>query len=321
MAKSPESITHLVKPQNIAPPFFLCRDQRHGSIGGAASARAPQCQRQIIARGTSGQSRVKGHRWRQLPRTVPAPTVFMRNNLQEGERKMGILSRFSDIMSANINAILSKAEADNADKLLEKYLRDAKESLAQVKAETAAVIAEETGLARKLADNETECHKYENYAAAAVKKGNDDDARKFLTYKNRLETEREDLFSQYARAKENSEKMRQMLKKLFDDINASEDKIRELKQKLTMAKQQEKLNKLTEQFANTPLSAADSLFDAVQKRVDAADAAMALDKAFLKETNEVENLAKKYDATSQGFKPDQVEDQLARLKAGLQKQS
>ena len=234
---------------------------------------------------------------------------------------MGILSRFSDIMSANINAILSKAEADNADKLLEKYLRDAKENLAQVKAETAAVIAEETGLARKLADNETECHKYENYAVAAVNKGNDDDARKFLTYKNRLETEREELFSQYGRAKENSEKMRQMLKKLFDDINASEDKIRELKQKLTVAKQKEKLNKLTEQFANTPLSAADSLFDAVQKRVDAADAAMALDKAFLKETNEVENLAKKYDATSQGFKTDQVEDQLARLKAGLQKQS
>ena len=233
---------------------------------------------------------------------------------------MGILSRFTDIMSANINSLLSKAEAGSADKLLEKYLKDAKDNLAQVKAETAAVIAEETGLARKLADNEAECDKYENYAAAAVKKGNDDDARKFLTYKNRLETERDGLSSQYARAKDNSDKMRQLLKKLLDDINAAEDKLRDLKQKLTVAKQQEKLNKLDERFAQSnPLSNADSLFDAVQKRVDAADAAAALNKEFVKETHEVEDLAKKYSAITQEVKADQVEDQLAMLKASLGK--
>ena len=233
---------------------------------------------------------------------------------------MGILSRFTDIMSANINSLLSKAEAGNAEKLLEKYLKDAKENLGQVKAETAAVIAEETGLARKLSDNERECDKYENYATAAVKKGNDDDARKFLTYKNRLEKEREDLSSQYNRAKDNSEKMRQLLKKLSDDIIASEDKLRELKQKLTIAKQQEKLNKLGERFAqNNPLSGADSLFDAVQKRMDAADATAALNKEFVKETHDIEDLAKKYDATTQEVKGDQVEDQLAMLKASLEK--
>ena len=139
---------------------------------------------------------------------------------------MGILSRFSDIMSANINSLLSKAEGANADKLLEKYLRDAKDNIAQVKAETAAVIAEETGLARKLDDNETNCKKYESYAVAAVKSGNDADARKFLTYKSHLETERVELAAQYHRAKDNSEKMRQMLKKLSEDVVAAESKRR-----------------------------------------------------------------------------------------------
>lgn len=231
---------------------------------------------------------------------------------------MGILSRFTDIMSANINSLLSKAEANNADKLLEKYLKDAKDNLAQVKAETAATIAEETGLARKLAENEANCKKYENYAMAAVKKGNDNDARKFLTHKSHLEEERANLTSQYNRAKDSSEKMRQLLKKLSDDINASEDRLKELKQKLTVAKQQEKMNKFNEKFDN-PLNNADSLFDAVQKRVDAADAAAALNKELSNEAHEVEDLAKKYDLTTQEVKADQVEDQLAMLKASLGK--
>ena len=233
---------------------------------------------------------------------------------------MGILSRFSDIMSANINSVLSKAEANNADKLLEKYLLDAKENLGQVKAETAAVIAEETGLARKLADNEAESKKYESYAMAAVKNGNDTDARKFLTHKNSLDTERADLTSQYNRAKDNSEKMRQLLKKLTDDINATEDKLEELKRNLAVAKQQEKVNKLEEKFSRNPLSNADNLFEVVQKRVDAANAAASLNSEFTKETNEVEELAKKYDAATQEVRTDQVKDQLAALKASLGKQ-
>jgi phage shock protein A len=233
---------------------------------------------------------------------------------------MGILSRFTDIMSANINSLLSKAEASNADKLLEKYIKDAKDNVTQLKVEATAVIAEETGLARKLADNEAECKKYESYAAAAVKKGNDDDARKFLTYKNHLGSERMDLSTQYARAKDNSEKMRQLLKKLTDDIYAAENKLGELKRNLAVAKQQEKLNKFDEKFGNNPLSGADSLFDAVQKRVDAAYAAAALDKELVKETREVVDLAKKYDAATQEAKVDLVEEQLATLKASFGKQ-
>ena len=46
-------------------------------------------------------------------------------------------------MRANINDLLTGAENKNAEKLLNQYLRDAREDYAQVKNETASVMAEE----------------------------------------------------------------------------------------------------------------------------------------------------------------------------------
>ena len=59
---------------------------------------------------------------------------------------MGILTRFKDIMSANINALLDKAE--NPEKMIDQYLRNLENDLASVKAETASVIAEEKAAKR-----------------------------------------------------------------------------------------------------------------------------------------------------------------------------
>lgn len=63
---------------------------------------------------------------------------------------MGILSRFGDIISANINDLLDKAE--DPAKMIGQYLRKAKDDLTEVKVETAAVIAEETLCGRLLND-------------------------------------------------------------------------------------------------------------------------------------------------------------------------
>ena len=51
-----------------------------------------------------------------------------------------ILKRFKDIMAANINQLLDKAE--DPEKMIDQYLRDMEEDLGRVKAETAAVMAE-----------------------------------------------------------------------------------------------------------------------------------------------------------------------------------
>ena len=48
---------------------------------------------------------------------------------------MGVIQRFKDIMSANINAMLDKAE--NPEKMIDQYMRNLEDDLGKVKAETA----------------------------------------------------------------------------------------------------------------------------------------------------------------------------------------
>lgn len=230
---------------------------------------------------------------------------------------MGILSRFTDIMSANINSVLSKAESKNADKLLEKYLLDAKDSLGQAKAEAAAVIAEEMAISRKLSENDELSKKYEGYAAAALKSQNEDDARKFIAYQMELEQKKNDLSKQYAIAKENSDKMRQMTNKLTNDIQEAQAKLDEAKQKLTMAKQQENLNKFNEKFNESPLGNFDNLLDKVQKRVDTAEAAASLQSSAERSKAEIEDLAQKYEQKGNEAAGVSIEDRLAQLKANV----
>ena len=67
---------------------------------------------------------------------------------------MGILERFTDIIKANINDLLDKAE--DPAKMIDQYLRDMTEDLTEVKRETAGVMAEETRSKRMLEDNNRE---------------------------------------------------------------------------------------------------------------------------------------------------------------------
>ena len=207
---------------------------------------------------------------------------------------MGILKRFGDIMRANINDIVSNAENKNAEKLLNQYLRDAREDYAQVKRETASVMAEEAAAKRRLDEVKDQVARYEQYAAKAVQAGNDADALKFLEAKGQLSPKLADAQAQYDIAQRNSQQMREMTKKLMSDIQEAESKMSELKAKLRMAESREKMQDLSQKLGGSSLSGFDSLADAVQKRIDAADAAASLDSQ-LNHDFGISDLEKKYE--------------------------
>ena len=116
---------------------------------------------------------------------------------------MGMLERFNDIVKSNITALMDKFE--DPEKMVEQYLIDLTEDLAEVKEETASVMAEETRCKKAVADNEKAVEKYLKLAKAALEAGNEGDARIFLEKKNELAALGENLKAAWEAAKVNAD--------------------------------------------------------------------------------------------------------------------
>ena len=229
-----------------------------------------------------------------------------------GKFKMGILARFKDIMASNINALLDKME--DPEKMIDQYMRNLESDLGKVKAETAAVMADEKRAKRELDECQAEVDKLQSYAEKAVKAGNDDDARQFLAKKQTLSTQLTSLQQTYLIAKDNASKMRQMHDKLVNDINELNARRDAIKAKIKVAKAQQTVNKIGANMSNSQesLSAFSKIEAKANKMLDEANAMAELNASTSFEDS-VEELEKKYSA---GNSP-QVDDELAALKAKM----
>lgn len=218
---------------------------------------------------------------------------------------MSIIGRFKDIMSANINALLDKAE--NPEKMADQYLRNMNSDLAKVKAETAAVMAEEQRAKREYHECQADMEKMESYAMKALQAGNESDARKFLERKTSLESKLSELQAANQIAATNAAQMRKMHDKLVSDIGELE-----IKAKWAVAKTQERINKLGASVSSTSqsMSAFGRMEDKVNKALDQANAMAELNSV---PQDDMADLTAKYDTGGSS----QVDDELAALKAKM----
>ena len=223
----------------------------------------------------------------------------------------GIIKRFKDIMSANINALLDKAE--DPEKMIDQYLRDMESDLGKVKAETAAVMAEETRAKRELDECGQEIEKMQRYAEKALTAGNEEDARKFLEKKAQLARNKETCQQVSDSASANAEKMKEMHDKLTKDIASLNERKASIKAKLAAAKAQQRMNDLTAKVGNVSVTDGVSAFDRMEAKadrmLDEANAMAELNTPSSEDLS-VEDLKKKYDG---GASAD-VDDELAALK-------
>ncbi len=197
--------------------------------------------------------------------------------------------------------------------MIEQYLRDLTENLAEVKEATAAVMAEEARCKRLLDDNQAEVLKYEDLARKALAAGNEDDARVFLRKKSELDGKSAGLLAAYEGAKDNASKMRQMHDKLVSDIETLQERKEVIKAKTAVAKTQDKVSKMTS--AGDRAEGARSAFDRMEAKADAMlERSNAMAELSAAPKSDAEELEKKYE--SMGLDAD-VEDDLAKLKASM----
>ena len=224
---------------------------------------------------------------------------------------MGILERFSDIIKANVNDWLDKAE--DPAKMIDQYMRNLTESLAEVKRETAGVMAEEARTKRLFDDNAAEIKKLDDLARKALKAGNEDDARIFITKKQQLETKAASLQTTYSAAAENAQKMRQMHDKLVSDIETLNSRREAVKAKVAVAKTQEKVNKVTS--GADKAAGAMNAFDRMEAKADQMlDRANAMTELNQQPVDAVASLEAKYAAKEGSIA---VDEELAKLKEEL----
>lgn len=222
-----------------------------------------------------------------------------------------ILDRFTSIVKANVNELLDRAE--DPAKMVDQYLRELTEELAEVKEATAGVMAEEARCERMVNDNKADIKKYEDLARRALKSGNEGDARTFLAKKQELQARDEGFAIAYDAAHENARKMREMHDKLVADIDTLNTRREAIKAKVAVARTQDRVNELTS--VGDRAEGAMNAFKRMEAKADAMlDVSNARQELDAKPADTAEALEDKY---VQAGMTAAVDDELARMKKDM----
>jgi phage shock protein A len=152
---------------------------------------------------------------------------------------MGIFSRFSDIVNANINAVLEKAE--DPEKIIRLMVQEMEDTLVEIRSAAAKCIADRKELGRHIDYLELEQEEWSRRAELAVRREREDLARAALIEKQAIGDQ--------------VEKMKAELENLDAQLDKFNGDITQLQSKLTDAKTRQRSIVIRHKTATSQLSA------------------------------------------------------------------
>jgi len=220
---------------------------------------------------------------------------------------MGIFTRFRDIVSSNINAMLDKAE--DPEKLIRLMIREMEDTLVEIKASCAGVMANSKKVQRQMEEAQSRGKYWEEKATLAVNKGRDDLAREALVERRR-----------YA---ERAEALEQELGEHNALVEQYQDDIRQLEDKLGAAREKQRVLVQRHIHANRKKRAQEEI-----RRMDSSEAILKFEEL----ENRIERMEAEADLVNFGRKPtleedldtlvvdEEIEKELQTLKSSLAKE-
>ncbi len=200
---------------------------------------------------------------------------------------MGIFTRFRDIVGSNINSMLDRAE--DPEKLIKLMIQEMEDTLIELKAACAGVMAGSKKVERQLQIIEKRVDYWEDRANLAVTKGRDDLAREALLEKRRY-LQRTELLQNELKEHEG------LLAQYKDDIRQLEDKLKTAREKQRLLVQRH-IHAARKKRAQEEM-----------RRMDSADAIFKFEEL----ENRIEHMEAEADLVNFGRKPI-LEDELERL--------
>ncbi|TVY07666.1 PspA/IM30 family protein [Paenibacillus cremeus] len=219
---------------------------------------------------------------------------------------MGIFKRLRDLTMASINDMLDKAE--DPVKMLNQFLRDMEEDIAEAETAVAKQIAIEKKFKQQYEEVAEIVAKREEQALKALEAGNEDLARRALQDKKEQTANRDEFKKQYDIAKENADRLRNQLSEMKDEFSKMKNKKDLLVARAEAAKAQKQINQAMSGFGTDNAAKG---FDRMSEKVLQLEAEA-------EASNELRSKGKSLDDEFNALgKNDGVDDELAALRAKL----
>ena len=221
---------------------------------------------------------------------------------------MGIFTRFRDIISSNINSMLDKAE--DPEKLIKLMIREMEDTLIELKAACAGVIAGRKKLERRLDNVAARKDQWQARANLAVDKGRDNLAREALNEKRRFADLADSLHEELLEHEDMVTKYQEDIRLLENKLDSAREKQRMLIQRHIHARRKKRAQEEIRRVDNFESIAR---FDDLENRIERMEAEADLVNFGKKPTieEEFDNL----------MMDDDIEKELAALKSTRKKSS
>jgi phage shock protein A len=221
---------------------------------------------------------------------------------------MGIFTRFKDIITANMNSMLDKAE--DPEKMIKMMIREIEDTLVELKTSCAGAIASKKKVQRNLDSVRERLDQWNTRAELAVIKGRDDLAREALLEKRRFATKIDDLEQEFTQHASLVDQYQEEIRQLEDKLKTSREKQRMLVQRHIHAQRKKQAQEDIRRMDNHETLAR---FDQMESRIEQMEAEADLVNYGTKST-----LDEKFEEI---IMDDDIERELNRLKAARSKET